>query len=179
MNKEESDLIIAEQNKSTEEILKAVAKVKSDYKELCNLKDMRIAELEQENAEQKAQISVLLSCENCPENKGGYICEKEYNDKCLAQKIQYIKELKQENAELKERNIKDCKNFNRAVEKIGEQLNQKQYQLIKAKELLKKIEKIVYNGENEIKRLSKIVDILAEAEQFLKELENERNCNSD
>ena len=46
MNKEESDLIIAEQNKSTEEILKAVAKVKSDYHELCNLKDMRIAELE-------------------------------------------------------------------------------------------------------------------------------------
>ena len=49
MNKEESDLIIAEQNKSTEEILKAVAKVKSDYKELCNLKDMRIAELKKEN----------------------------------------------------------------------------------------------------------------------------------
>lgn len=48
MNKEESDLIIAEQNKSTEEILKAVAKVKSDYKELCNLKDMRITELEEE-----------------------------------------------------------------------------------------------------------------------------------
>ena len=42
-------------------------------------------------------------------------------------------------------------------------------QLTKAKELLKKIEKIVYSGENEIKRLSKIVDILAEAEQFLKE----------
>jgi translation elongation factor EF-G len=59
-------------------------------------------ELEKENAELKAQISVLLSCENCPENKGGYICEKEYNDKCLAQKIQYIKELEQENAELKE-----------------------------------------------------------------------------
>lgn len=43
-------------------------------------------------------------------------------------------------------------------------------QLTQAKELLKKIEKIVYNGENEIKRLSKIVDILAEAEQFLKEV---------
>ena len=34
MTKEEEDLIIAEQNKSTEEILKAVAKVKSDYHEL-------------------------------------------------------------------------------------------------------------------------------------------------
>lgn len=48
MTEEETDLIIAEQNKSTEEILKAVAKVKSDYHELCNLKDMRIKELEQQ-----------------------------------------------------------------------------------------------------------------------------------
>ena len=48
------------------------------------------------------QISVLLSCKNCPDNKGGYICQKEYEDKCLAQKIQYIKELQEENAELKE-----------------------------------------------------------------------------
>ena len=54
MNKEETDLIIAEQNKSTEEILKAVAKVKADYHELCKLKDMRIAELEKENAELKS-----------------------------------------------------------------------------------------------------------------------------
>lgn len=56
-----------------------------------------------ENAELKAQISVLLSCKDCPENKGGYICEKEYNDKCLAQKIQYIKELEQESAECKKK----------------------------------------------------------------------------
>lgn len=49
------------------------------------------------------QISTLLSCKDCPENKGGYICSKEYNDRCLAQKIEYIKELKEENAELKEK----------------------------------------------------------------------------
>lgn len=49
----------------------------------------------------KKRISVLLSCKNCPENKGGCICQKEYEDKCLAQKIQYIKELKEENAEAK------------------------------------------------------------------------------
>ena len=48
-------------------------------------------------------------------------------------------------------------------------LTKEKEELTQAKELLKKIEKIVYNGENEIKRLSKIVDILAEAEQFLKE----------
>ena len=58
-------------------------------------KSEKIAELEK-------QISNLLSCKDCPDNKGGYICEKECNDKCLAQKIQYIKELKEENNELKE-----------------------------------------------------------------------------
>ena len=47
------------------------------------------------------KISVLLSCKNCSENKGGLLCQKEYEDKCLAQKIQYIKELQEENAELK------------------------------------------------------------------------------
>ena len=48
------------------------------------------------------KISVLLSCKDCPENKDGLICQKEYENKCLAQKIQFIKELQQENAELKE-----------------------------------------------------------------------------
>lgn len=57
-------------------------------------RERRIAELEE-------KISVLLSCKNCPENKGGYICAKEYENKCLAQKIEFIKELQQENAELK------------------------------------------------------------------------------
>ena len=56
MTKEESDLIITEQNKSTEEILMAVAKVKSDYHELCNLKDMRIAELEDKLANADFQL---------------------------------------------------------------------------------------------------------------------------
>ena len=48
MNKEKSDLISAEQNKSTEEILKAAAKFKSDYHKLCELKDMRIEQLEKD-----------------------------------------------------------------------------------------------------------------------------------
>jgi hypothetical protein len=48
-----------------------------------------------ENANLEEKISILLSCKNCPVNKGGYICQKEYEDKCLAQKIQYIKELKE------------------------------------------------------------------------------------
>ena len=57
-------------------------------------REKRIDELEE-------KISVLLSCKNCPENKGGFICQKEYEDKCLAQKIQYIKELQEENTEAK------------------------------------------------------------------------------
>ena len=60
--------------------------------------EKRIAELEE-------KISILLSCKNCPENKGGLICAKEYENKCLAQKIQYIKELQEENAELKTKKI--------------------------------------------------------------------------
>lgn len=53
------------------------------------------------NEELEQKISVLLSCKNCPENKDGLICQKEYENKCLAQKIQFIKELQQENTELK------------------------------------------------------------------------------
>ena len=67
---------------------------------LCRSAVERIEELEKENAELKEKISVLLSCQNCPENKGGWGCEKEYEDKCLTQKIMYIKELKKENCEL-------------------------------------------------------------------------------
>jgi len=53
MTKEKTDIIITEQNRSRDEILKAVAKFKADYRELCNLKDMRIAELEKQNKELK------------------------------------------------------------------------------------------------------------------------------
>ena len=59
-----------------------------------------LAELEKENAELKEKISILLSCKNCPENKGGWICAKEYENKCLAQKIEFIKELEKEKCEL-------------------------------------------------------------------------------
>ena len=66
-------------------------------------REKRIADLEE-------KISVLLSCKNCPENKGGFICQKEYENKCLAQKIEYIKELQEENAVLERRieRAKEC-----------------------------------------------------------------------
>ena len=61
---------------------------------------MNKEKLKKENAELKEKISVLLSCANCPENKGGWICLKEYENKCLTQKIEFIKELEEEKCEL-------------------------------------------------------------------------------
>lgn len=60
----------------------------------------KLSRLEKENAELEEKISVLLSCKNCPENKGGWVCEKEYEGRCLSQKVMFIKELKEEIAEL-------------------------------------------------------------------------------
>lgn len=77
-----------------EQLKAQIEKIKNNYKKQRN---KRIDKLQKENAKLKKEISILLSCKNCPENKGGYICDKEYNDKCLAQKIQYIKELKEQN----------------------------------------------------------------------------------
>ena len=78
-----------------------------------------------------------------------------------------VAELEKENAELKEKvNILD--NCDRLGDMITEAYKD---QLTKAKEIIKKIEKIFYSGENAIKRLSEISDILAEAEQFLKGVE--------
>lgn len=86
MSKEEMDLIIAEQNKSTEEILKVIANIKALANKLCNSKDIRIAELEVTNkkisdechklvdtlekkqneiAELEAQIEKMKRCYNC------------------------------------------------------------------------------------------------------------------
>lgn len=115
------------------------------------------------------KISILLSCKNCPENKGGYICENEYEGKCLSQKTQSIKELQDEIVELKAQIEKLKKQFD--PQDVVELMNEIEapYKLTEAKEIIKNIEKVFYNGENAIKRLSKISDILEEAEQFLKE----------
>lgn len=92
----------------------------------------RISELEKENKiseeiiigeqqeinELKKEISALLSCANCQENKGGYVCEKEYNDKCLAQKIEYIKELKEENEKQKEQ-LEELTRQNEKMKNVG------------------------------------------------------------
>ena len=75
----------------------------------------------EKGAELEREISILLSCKNCPENKGGYICQKEYEDKCLAQKIQYIKELKEENRQLKQL-IEDLNNSKKRIAELEAQI---------------------------------------------------------
>lgn len=101
---------------------------------------MNKEKLKKENAELQEKISVLLSCANCPENKGGWICEKEYENKCLSQKIVYIKELKEDIAEHDK-------------------------QLIKAKELIKEMLSILPK-EN----IEGVYEITEEAEQFIREV---------
>ena len=101
----------------------------------------KLSRLEKENAELKEKISVLLSCKNCPENKGGWGCEKEYENKCLTQKIVYIKELIEDITEMKE-------------------------QINKAKEIIKEMLSILPK-EN----IEGIYEITEEAEQFLRENE--------
>ena len=141
---------------------------------------MNKEKLKKENAELKEKISVLLSCTNCPENKGGWICEKEYENKCLTQKIVYIKELEEEkcellgiiqgkdkviqelekeNAELKEKYVKECEDTMYVVTDYSKQLT-------KAKELIKEMLSILPK-EN----IEGVYEITEEAEQFLNEVE--------
>lgn len=127
--------------------------------ETCIARKKRIAELER-------KISVLLSCQNCPDNKGGLLCQKEYEDKCLAQKIQYIKELLEENAELKEK-----LNFSTQYYR-GEKARE---QLTKAKEIILKL----YNAGRDVlmcraeeKAYTRLDNAINDKriEQFLKEV---------
>ena len=118
--------------------------------ETCIARKKRIAELEKE-------ISILLSCNNCPENKGSYICQKEYEDKCLSQKIQYIKELQEENAELN-------KKLSKAEADYDKMFWNKNEIISKAKELLRMVIDSYFHKE----RFSFEKD-LRKAEQFLKE----------
>ena len=132
-------------------------------------KKMTKEKLKKENAKLQEKISVLLSCTNCPENKGGWICAKEYENKCLTQKIEFIKELKKENAELKEKvsyledNLRVARKDRKNLQlKVGKGLKEfikdcpysalKLYangyyveQLTKAKEIIKKFSEFVNN----------------------------------
>lgn len=76
--------------------------------------------------------------------------------------------MKKENAVLKQRNIKDCKDFNRAIEKIGEHLNQKQNQLTEAIEIIKEL----LDTQSKLDPYRDIFkDRILKAEQFLSGVE--------
>ena len=93
MTKEECEI---ETSKAIMEMRSRIAELEKEKCELLGIiqgKDKVVQEL-------KEKISILLSCKNCPENKGGWICAKEYENKCLPQKIVYIKELKKEKRKL-------------------------------------------------------------------------------
>jgi hypothetical protein len=116
--------------------------------------------------ELEAQISILLSCKNCPDNKGGYICQKEYEDKCLAQKIQYIKKLQEENTDIKEKRdyYKDMADTANKV--YNENLDYSWYlegQLTEAKKIIGNLYAIC--KDNHYPNTSVLME---QAEQFLK-----------
>ena len=147
-------------------------------------REKRIAELEE-------KISVLLSCKNCPENKGGLLCQKEYEDKCLAQKIQYIKELQEEFKNLKKtyrkqrnKRIDDLQKENAELrtrlEALEGQTPWKDIkdksevigQLTKAKEIIKDQKELLDRVLSGAETLSDFAqNTLHETEQFLKEVE--------
>lgn len=113
-------------------------------------------------AELEEKISVLLSCKNCPENKGGWICAKEYENKCLAQKIVFIQELKKENAKLK-KELKISQRCWQDQKNISLNAN---CSLHKAKEIIKDFILMA-----KVERLKDRYETVDEAEQFLKESE--------
>ena len=122
-------------------------------------------ELEKENADLEEKISVLLSCKNCPENKGGLICQKEYENKCLAQKIEFIKELQKENAELKEIIDNDVdKKIYVQLAKKAELADVQKDQLTKAKFLLEQLVDAFPKSYSDV-----VKDTLDEARKFVEE----------
>ena len=133
---------------------------------LCRSAVERIEELEKENAELKEKISVLLSCKNCPENKGGWGCEKEYENKCLTQKIVFIKELEEEKCEL----LGIIQGKDKVIQELKKELNSmlvsKNQQFAKAKEIIRDLLQVLPK-EN----IEGIYEITEEAEQFLREVE--------
>lgn len=119
----------------------------------------KFKELEKENAELKEQMALMqdAECTSCTMLGGMQI---------------KIDNLEKENAELKKQQLtlrNERNTFLAQNEQYEKDLMDINENLAKAKELLKKIERIFYSGENAIKRLSEISDILVEAEQFIKD----------
>lgn len=142
-------------------ICKKLAELEQEKCELLGIiqgKDEAIKEL-------SARISVLLSCKNCPENKGGYLCQKEYEGKCLAQKSQYIKELQEENAELK----RDKEDLIFIRNQNAKCMCEDKETIAKAKELLNEFMRISTASDEDFEH--DYTELIGETEQFLKEVE--------
>ena len=171
LEKENEEL--KERNAKLKEMYAHSAREAGTYKQFLELK-------EKENANLEEKISNLLSCKSCPENKGGLLCQKEYEGKCLLQKIQYIKELKEEIAEL-EKELEQakkvqvvehfeaygqCRDSRRiaGLEKENAELKEQNY---KTKVALRNV--IDYLGQF----CSDYPDCVIEAEIILKEIEND------
>lgn len=168
--------------------------INTDLKQSLDWANERESENVKRITELEEQISILLSCKNCPENKGGYICVKEYEGKCLSQKTQYIKELQEEKAKLKDKlkNLESVAEVRLAnwqkYEKENEELNKelgklegkiadltseyyelenfKNNEINKAKELLRNIIRVTW-GEG----WNYDLEWKVKAEQFIKEIE--------
>lgn len=78
--------------------------------------------------------------------------------------LKLLEPREKEISELREQNIKDCESFNKTMKEIKEQWNKEHYQLIKAKEIIRKYYK--YNPSCDYS----YEDIDKKAEQFLKEI---------
>lgn len=121
-------------------------------------------------ADLEKRISVLLSCKNCPDNKGGFICQKEYEDKCLAQKIQYIKELKEENTELEKENAELNKKLSKAEADYDKMFWNKNEIISKAKTLISFWVNDFLDDRNHSSKFAERCKFLQEAEQFISEV---------
>ena len=81
-------LLIDFATEATKELQEATKKFKSDYHELCNLQDMRIAELEK-------QVEKMKRCEICKHYRWNH-CSYEINisEDCIQNKLKHF-ELKE------------------------------------------------------------------------------------
>lgn len=141
-----------------EQQMKRLEEENTELKEVHESDKRSLALIAKKGAELEKKISILLSCKNCPNNKGGYICQKEYEDKCLSQKIQYIKELQEENNYLSEQ-----------IQKLKIELDTPESVVLDKLDEAKEIIKLLL-GDLRNRSYEPVKD-LEQAEQFLKECE--------
>lgn len=86
------------------------------------------------------------------------------------EKDRRLEELEKENEELKEQNLKDCEAFNNIIKETKKQWKKEHNQLIKAKEIIKKLYSHVFQGID-FMELNDFNIQKVKVEAFLKEVE--------